>query len=72
MSDHREELVEDVADIIYLVGCNWDREGSAPGSRFADESRDHAAARAVVQTLSGRGFISDRALRVDAMNRMRP
>lgn len=52
-----EAITQEIADVIYKVECDYDREGSGPNSRFKDECRDHAQAREVVNYLRRQGLL---------------
>jgi hypothetical protein len=44
-----DPLVREVADALNRIECNYDREGSGPGSRFEGRLREDVQAEAVVR-----------------------
>lgn len=51
----RDDLEREIADTLYVIQCNYEREGTGPGSRFEGERLEVVQARWVIRRLR-RGF----------------
>lgn len=47
----RTELEAEIAHTLYAIQCNYEREGTGPGSRFEGEKLEVVQARWVIQRL---------------------
>ena len=44
-----DPLVREIAHTLYAIQCNYEREGTGPGSRFEGETLEQVQARYVVR-----------------------
>jgi len=49
-----DPLVRDMADMLYRIEVNYEREGSGPGSRFEGRLLEDVQAEAIVRMIDGK------------------
>lgn len=67
----REQLEEELADSLYAILANYEREGAGPGSRFEGQTCEYAQAKFAVRMVLAWRQSPDGQAEVDEINRER-